>query len=296
MTAVPVGQLRQSISLIAKVFLAMPDTPLTSAHSIYLGPYYSVTGSGAFLQQLIALANAVASREQNDRDAKRVIRNLEEWADGIFSTEKEILLEAITRRSHFAFDMIFWITRVTTTLVFVSNAPACDDHARGELREHALWLVSTLSFIPDDIETVKFVESFGLTERLFETALEFYRRECPNLAERVSNLLVSWMFKAGRHSSGWAILEKSIYGAATLALLAEAEKGGATVFSWSPEVGWSQPRWNPAVLGIFLLVRLGRDHRSWLLVVSRAQRTEPWHTYGSSFRRYQTNFAATATG
>jgi hypothetical protein len=220
-----VGQLRQSISLIAKVFLAVPDTPLTSAHSTYLGPYYSGISSGAFLQQLAGLANAVGAREQNDKDAKRVSRNLKEWADGIYSSQKEILLEAIARRSHFAFDMIYWISRVTTILVFVSKTPACDQHSRAELQKDASWLISTLSFIPDDIETVRFVETFGITERLFETALEIYRRECPKVTERVSNLLVSWMFKAGRHASGWAILEKSIYGAATLALLPEADGG-----------------------------------------------------------------------
>jgi hypothetical protein len=32
--------------------------------------------------------------------------------------------------------------------------------------------------------------------------------------------LLSWTFKAGRHQTGWAILEKSVYGIATLALLA----------------------------------------------------------------------------
>jgi hypothetical protein len=88
-----------------------------------------------------------------------------------------------------------------------------------------LWLVSTLSFVPDDIETIKFVESFGITEGLFETALEIYRRDCLELAQAVTDLLVEWMFKAGRHQSGWAILERSIYGVATLALLAEAEGG-----------------------------------------------------------------------
>ena len=31
------------------------------------------------------------------------------------------------------------------------------------------------------------------------------------------------MFKAGRHASGWAILERSVYGLASLALLAEAD-------------------------------------------------------------------------
>ena len=35
--------------------------------------------------------------------------NIEEWADGMYKTEKELLLQAVVRRSHFTFDIIHWI-------------------------------------------------------------------------------------------------------------------------------------------------------------------------------------------
>jgi hypothetical protein len=142
-----VKQVRGSISLIAKLFLVVPDTPLTSTHSTFLGPFYSVTSQQAFLTQLVGLGNALADRDPRDKDARQVIDNLEEWADGLYATEKEVLLEAIKQRSQFTFQMIHWITRVTTVLIFVSNTPACDERAREELRKHALWLISVLSFI-----------------------------------------------------------------------------------------------------------------------------------------------------
>jgi hypothetical protein len=211
------------IGQCAGMLLALPDSPLTSIHSSFLGPYYSVTSTQSFLQQLVALGNAVAQRGSEDKDARRVIRNLEEWADGRYATEKELLLEAVEQRSQFTFDVIHWVRQVTGVLVFVSNAPACDERVRGELRKDALWLISVLSFIPDDKETVEFAENFQITETLFEAAYDAQQRECPELASHTTRLLVSWLFKATRYRTGWRILEKAVYGAATLALLAEAD-------------------------------------------------------------------------
>jgi hypothetical protein len=218
-----VKQVRDNVSLIAKVFLALPDSPLTSVHSAFLAPYYSVTSPQSFLQQLVALGNAVGRRGQEDKDARRVINNLEDWADGRYAAEKELLLEAIKRQSQFTFDVIHWIKQVTAVLVFVSNAPACDEHAQEELRRHALWLISLLSFIPGDKETVAFVENFQLTDTLFEAAYDAHYRDCSELAADIIRLLVSWLFKGGRYPTGWAIIEKAVYGVATLALLAEAD-------------------------------------------------------------------------
>ncbi len=218
-----VKQVRDNVGFIAKFFLALPDSPLTSIHSSFLGPYYSVTSPQSFLQRLVTLGNAVAQRGPEDKDARRVIDNLEDWAEGRHAIEKELLLEAIKQRSQFTFDVIHWIKQVTAVLVFVSNAPACEERTQEELRRHALWLISVLSFIPGDKETVEFVENFQLTETFFEAAHDAHYRDCPELAADITRLLVSWLFMAGRYPTGWGILEKAVYGVATLALLAEAD-------------------------------------------------------------------------
>jgi hypothetical protein len=217
-------EIRNRMTLIAKLFLAVPDTPITNAHSTFLGSYYSATSPQSLSARLVELVNAVAQANADDENVRQVIRNVEQWADRLYQTEKEILLEAVKKRSHFTFDMIHWISHVTGVLIFVSNAPACDEHSRGELRKHALWLISVLSFIPDDLETVRFVENFQMTERLFETALNAHRQNSPDIAEKIADLLVSWMFNGGRFHSGWAILERSMYGLAVLALLAKEDE------------------------------------------------------------------------
>jgi hypothetical protein len=119
--------------------------------------------------------------------------------------------------------VIHWISRVSGVLISVSNAPACDRHTQDELRKHALWLISILSFVPDDIDTVKFIENFQMTETLFEAAMDAHRGDCPDMVADIADLLVLWMLKGGRFHSGRAILEHSIYGLAVLAFLAEAD-------------------------------------------------------------------------
>src|SRR3546814_1028663 len=79
--------------------------------------------------------------------------------------------------------MIHWITAVTTMLIVVSNAAACDGRKQRKLRKHAAWLIAVLPQVPDDEETVKFVENFRMTETLFEAAVDARRRGCPELAD-----------------------------------------------------------------------------------------------------------------
>lgn len=214
-----VGKVRQDIVLIAKLFLNVADTPLMSSHSTYLGPYYSSTSMQSFRAKLTALANAISNAKADNADAQTAIHNIEQWSDGLYQTEKELLLAAIKAKSHFTFDMIHWITGVTEILLAVSNAPACDDHNQREIRKHASWLIATLTWIPDDEETAKFIENFQMTECLFEAAMNARNRGCDEIAKDIGDSLLSWTFKGGKYQTGWAILERGLCGLAVFALL-----------------------------------------------------------------------------
>lgn len=160
----------------------------------------------------------MAEAEADNKDAQEVVHNIEDWAEDIYQTEKELLLEAVAKRSHFTFDMIHWISHVTRLLLALSNAKACDEHTQDELRRHASWLISTLSFVPEDVESVRFVENSRMTETLFEAAADARSRDCSEVAADIAGLLLSWTFKGGRFHTGWGILERGLYGAAALAL------------------------------------------------------------------------------
>src|SRR3546814_3829537 len=72
--------IRGSMKLIAKLFIALPDTPLISIHSTYLAPYYSATSQQGLTVRLSQLVNAVADAPAGDVNARQVIDNFEEWA------------------------------------------------------------------------------------------------------------------------------------------------------------------------------------------------------------------------
>lgn len=213
-----VGEVRRDVTLVAKLFLNVPDTPLSNSHSTFLGPYYSSKSMQSLRSRLTALANAIAKAQPDNTDAQSVIRNIERWADGLYQTEKELLLEAVKRKSHFVFDMIHWITGVTEILLAVSNASACDQHNQEELQKHARWLIATLTCIPDDKESVTFVENFQMTEMLFEAAMGARNRGCDEIAREVWESLLSWTFKGVGYQTGMGVLERGLCGLAAFAV------------------------------------------------------------------------------
>ena len=179
-------RLRANIGLVAKVLLNAPELPLRSPCSTCLAPYYSATSNQGFLGRFTQLVNAVSEAKPEDKVAQRTIDHIHDWADGSYSTQKDLLLLAIEKRSQFAFDMIYWIAVVTKSLLAVSNASACPEYCVKELRKHASRLIHVLSWIPDDKDSTSFVENYQLTETLFESAIDAHFRGCSEFAAETS--------------------------------------------------------------------------------------------------------------
>ena len=218
-TRFAMGEIRRNVALISELFLKVPDSPLSNNHSTYLGPYYSSTSTESLRFRLTALVNALSKEQADNADAQSVIQNLEHWADGLCETTKELLLAAIGAKSHFTIAMIQWITGLTDMLLALSNAPACDPHTQGELRKHAHWLIATLTWIPDDKKSVTFVETFQLTEALFEAATDAHNRGLEEVSKEIGGYLLSWTFKGGRYITGWGVLERGLCACAAFALI-----------------------------------------------------------------------------
>lgn len=219
-----VEKVHQDVSLVVELFLKVPDTPLSSNHSTFLGPYYSSVSMNSLRKRLAELVSITSQADPENADAHGIIQNIEQWADRVCHTEKELLLAAITEKSHFTFDMIHWITGVTEILLAASNVSACGQHIRDKLREHASWLIATLDWIPDDEETVTFVEHFQMTETLFRSAIDAHNRGCDQIARKIGQILLSWTFKAGRYQTGQGVLQKGLCGAAVFAQLGGEEQ------------------------------------------------------------------------
>lgn len=214
----PLRELRSAVVEAAKAFLVTPDTPISSIHQVTLGPYYSNTSFSSLRAKLTVLANQLLEVPKDNARAREIIGNIESWADQIYEPHKELLLLAIEKRSSFAFDAIHWSVGVSELLLALSNAPACSEHLSERLERHAVWLVSTLSWIPDNREAVGFVENHSFTESLFEAALNGRQRECLEFYVCCKNLLTRWAMKAGKHETGWGTLETTIKGLVALVI------------------------------------------------------------------------------
>lgn len=210
--------IRRNVSMISKILLQIPEAAFASPANMNLAPYYSVTNSESFLVTLTTITNALSHPDASEEDVQRIIRNIEQWADGGYEYEKEVLLVAVEKRSQFTFDMIHWIADISKLLLAVSKVQACHQSLQKKLEKHAIWLFATLSWIKDDKETVEWVENWRMTETLFKEALDSRRRGCLTFAEKARKLLIDWAFMAGKYETSFSIFEKSIYALATLAL------------------------------------------------------------------------------
>ena len=217
-----IKEVRDDVKLIAEIYLKIPDAPLTSIHSASLAPYYSSgTSNDTLMSWLTDLTNALSKAEPSDEVAQRVIGHIVEWADGLYQTEKELLLLAIENKSQFTFDLVHWIVHITNLLLDVSCAEACDDRDREKLRKSAHWLIYVLSWIPDDEETIKYIETYRIADNIFESTVDAHKRGCDKEALEIRDLLLSWTYKAGKYHTGRATLEKACCGLACLNLILE---------------------------------------------------------------------------
>jgi hypothetical protein len=215
----PIKEVRQDVKLIAEMYLKTPDTSLISIHSSSLAPYYSGTSNETLMDWLTDLANALSEAGSDDETAQRVIRHIVSWVDGLYQTEKELLLMAVEKRSQLTFDLVHWVVHITKLLLAISCSDVCDEHSRYELRKAALWLIYVLSWIPDNEETIKYIETYRIADNIFETSVDAHKRGCHKEALEIRELLLSWTYKAGKYQTGWATLEHACRGLACLNII-----------------------------------------------------------------------------
>lgn len=213
-----VSKLRAAVSTASQCFLGTTDGVLASVHSSTLGPYYSSTSNRSLRHRLTSLVNELLVAPEEHEQAARIISNITIWAHQIFLPHRELLLLAVQKRSQFTFDVIDWIIGISELLAAVSRAPACPEHLQDELSRHAIWLIDTLSWLPDDRDAVTFIETFALTENIFETARRSHCRGYSELYETCKARLLEWAKKGSKNETGWQILDSSMKALVALAI------------------------------------------------------------------------------
>jgi hypothetical protein len=218
-------RLSSGADMVAKTMLRLPNAQEPFTQNYFLAPFYSTASQQSLPVLLTNLANSVLAAEKDSDAAKTVLRNIAAWSDELHSEVKSLLLLSVERRSRFTFDVVHWIAHIFKILLALSTASASDRHLTEELRENALDLAATLTWIPHDSDTVRYVETYQITEILFGLALDAREYGDEGAESHLTQALMEWAFAAGRHQVGWAILERSLYALVTLAILNELKLG-----------------------------------------------------------------------
>lgn len=215
-----IEKVRANVKLIAEMCLKMPDASLLGVHTS-LAAYYPVFETGGLIVSLTRLINTLCDVKSGDEAAQRVVSHMEKWADKLYQTEKELLLLAIEKRSSFTVVLVDWIVHITKLLLAASCSDICDDHHRDRLRKSARFLISVLSWIPDDEKTIRYIEELGIEDNIFGSAVDAHRRSCDTEALAIRDLLLNYTCKVGKYQTSWPSLETACCGLACLNLILE---------------------------------------------------------------------------
>lgn len=202
--------LQKSISEAAIVFLHTEDTPINSRHSYILSPYYSVANVTGFISRIKEIVNYLIDNKIEAESSKVIIRNVEKWADKLYQSQKEVLLVAANKRSSFIYDLISWNVMVCEVLLALSESQLCDDYHSEKLKKHSIWLIATLSWIPEEQEVVTFVNNGSLVDSIFEAAMMGLSRNSPEFYDMCKKILEGWVKKTAQHVSTRSGFEDAI--------------------------------------------------------------------------------------
>lgn len=212
-------KLQKNVEIVTTSVVIVPVEPPGIMHSHLLQSYYSWTSDQSLLNRLVRLVNILSDRCDVIADSRRVIHNIERWADGMHLSNKDILLVAINTRSNFTHDMIRWITGLTQLFIDVSNTQDCDKENKKKFQDHACRMIRNFTWIPCDKESVFFVEVFEFTEKLFNAAINAHRSGCEDVVNTVESVLTSWSFNGGKHRNEQGVFHKGLYFGSLIAVL-----------------------------------------------------------------------------
>ncbi|MBB36346.1 MAG: hypothetical protein CME88_09930 [Hirschia sp.] len=204
-----IQEIRSNYLFVAKSVLSIHDTPFSSIHSFLLGNYYGL-GTGALNQRLPLFVNELCEADEHSEIAKRAVRNLIEWSKGADRSDKELLLLAIEKESHFAIHVLSWLKLHIECLLVTANAAACSDDDSAALKRQALHIAYVFSWLPVTPEKIRYLENFQITETLFDIGKVSHFRIAPEVTEVIMKVLMDWTLSASVEPTGWGILEQGI--------------------------------------------------------------------------------------
>ncbi|WP_156545839.1 hypothetical protein [Cupriavidus sp. D384] len=209
--------LQQTMDSLLRSALLLPGTGLSSRASQCLGPYFSLLGGKSFPSALSLYADHINEGKLSDDDAMHFVRNVLEWTERRNHVEKETLLLAVAARSNFAHELLMRLTQLCKVLMGLSLAPVCDESLQEELLGLADRYICVFSFLPDDPDSVKFLENIRVIDSLAELAVFAKQSDRDEVLARIREMMLDWILKSGRYHTGWGSLGNGLFSVIVLA-------------------------------------------------------------------------------
>lgn len=212
-------RINENVELVAETVInQVPDTVFTQAHGDNLSAFYSLLSESTLPYWLTGVANALSAPGADTTEAKRLVDNVDDWAESLPRGQKTILLLAIGKRSLFTQQLIAWISLVSRALMLVANSSSSREPTSVSLRRSSAGLVWLVSQIPNEKEAVKFVTSLNLIEELFEIGFDAIRFSSTEPFESAERMLFDWVLDRG-HFLNDSEVEEGLAALATLSVL-----------------------------------------------------------------------------
>lgn len=188
---------------------------------------FALVDADGFYERFSSLVQQIIDLDAVTDDSKEILARIENWAENIAIPVRELLKVAVAKQSFSAYDLVQWISAISRLLIGLSSAAATPDYLKPKFERHALWLVSGYSSIEDRKEDVFLVESFQLTEAMFEVAIAFLYYRPTEALNKIISLLLWWGATAAKYGGSYATLDEIVLGVA--ALVSNAEQRGVSI-------------------------------------------------------------------
>lgn len=209
---------RSSIRTLALAVLQTPDEGFASGHGAWLAPYFGATDSVSFIHSFVNLANALGDIEDDTR-RERICGHIAEWADRQSDFTRTLFEPAVTMGSSLTFHLLHWIEMIPQALLLAASHASA--RRKAELENHALWLVSVLSWAPTDKNAAHRLESNNFGDLCFRVAQGAASFDATEVCERAQAIIIRWAMEVGQEANGWGSLERGMLAAAAIQLCCE---------------------------------------------------------------------------
>jgi len=210
--------LQKSVCQVVTLFLQVPETSIIGEHSSYTKAFYSIAHMSSLCSKLTALTDFIINAKADDENSERVVRHVQGWADELWKPHRELLQRAVEKRSQLTFDLIHWISQVSQMLMAMAAARVTNAHLGADLRNSALSLAMTLSWIPQDKETIDIAERFLLYEEFLNMAQAAQEYEATDISEKIQEVMLDRACSVAAEEAGGQSLTQTLQGMCVLAV------------------------------------------------------------------------------